>query len=108
MQGNNELSKGTATVDGNGAVMLSVPDVEDGEYRVVVSGTGFERRASVLVENTRVLFVETDKPIYKPGQLVHIRVLSLDPELKPLSTAVTVEVLDARRHQVAALRRAVR
>ena len=87
MQGDKEVSKGTATVDGNGAVTLPVPDVADGEYTIVVSGTGFEQRASVVVEKTRVLFIETDKPIYKPGQMVHIRVLSLDPELKPLSTA---------------------
>ena len=56
--------------------------------------------AQVRVVDTKALFLETDKPIYKPGQDIHMRVLMLDPELKPLSENVTVEVQDAKGTKV--------
>ena len=46
------------------------------------------------------MFLETDKPVYKPGQEVHIRVLRLDPELKPLPGEITVEIQDAKGNKV--------
>ena len=42
------------------------------------------------------LIVETDKPVYKPGQTVKIRVLSLTPSLMPKAGSVTVTVKDPR------------
>ena len=48
------------------------------------------------VEDGVLLFVETDKPIYKPGQTVHIRLMTLDALLKPWSSAATIEVQDAK------------
>lgn len=85
------------TVSGNGTVTFSVPkDVEEGKYEVQVKGTGFTDKALVTVEESYLAFVETDKPIYKPGQIINIRVLTLDPELKPISEPATVEVLDSK------------
>ena len=46
--------------------------------------------------DVNALFLETDKPIYKPGQKIHARVLMMDPELKPLSGEITLEVQDAK------------
>ena len=48
------------------------------------------------VEDGTVLFLETDKPVYKPGQEILVRVLRLGPELKPLPGDVTVEIQDAK------------
>jgi len=48
------------------------------------------------VESGFLVFLETDKPIYKPDQTINIRVLTLDAELKPVREPVTVEVLDAK------------
>ncbi len=73
-----------------------MPDVAPGEYVVVQKGTGFEQRTPVRIERTRVVFLESDKPIYKPGQTIHMRVLTLDPELKPVREDVSIEVLDAK------------
>jgi hypothetical protein len=42
------------------------------------------------------LIVETDKAVYKPGQTVKIRVLSLTPSLMPKAANVTVTVKDPR------------
>ncbi|XP_019371619.1 PREDICTED: ovostatin-like [Gavialis gangeticus] len=41
-------------------------------------------RRSVAIQNTdNIVFIQTDKPIYKPGQTVMIRVVALDRNFKP-------------------------
>ncbi|NXW09102.1 A2MG protein, partial [Fregetta grallaria] len=46
----------------------------------------FRSRKSVLVKNSESLvFVQTDKPIYKPGQTVLFRIVSLDKDFYPLN-----------------------
>ncbi|NXL99798.1 A2MG protein, partial [Tyrannus savana] len=46
----------------------------------------FTSRKRVLVQNSESLvFVQTDKPIYKPGQTVLFRIVSLDEEFHPLN-----------------------
>ncbi|KFP12738.1 Alpha-2-macroglobulin, partial [Egretta garzetta] len=46
----------------------------------------FRSRKSVLVKNYESLvFVQTDKPIYKPGQTVLFRIVSLDKDFRPLN-----------------------
>ncbi len=96
LDGNRELSSEEAVVDGSGTLRLDIPLVEAGNYTVVVTGTGFEERATVRIDSPLVLFLETDKPIYKPGQTIRMRVMTLNAELKPSREDVTVEVLDAK------------
>ncbi|NXL68045.1 A2MG protein, partial [Chordeiles acutipennis] len=49
----------------------------------------FKSRKSVLVQNSESLvFVQTDKPIYKPGQTVLFRIVSLDKDFYPLNEKV--------------------
>ena len=43
-----------------------------------------------------ILFLETDKPIYKPGQELRIRALRLNTDLKPIPGPVTLEIQDAK------------
>ncbi|XP_064904467.1 alpha-2-macroglobulin isoform X5 [Columba livia] len=46
----------------------------------------FTSRKSVLVQNSESLvFIQTDKPIYKPGQTVLFRIVSLDKDFRPLN-----------------------
>ncbi|XP_077026087.1 alpha-2-macroglobulin-like [Tamandua tetradactyla] len=46
----------------------------------------FKRRTTVLVQNKESLvFVQTDKPIYKPEQTVKFRIVSLDENFHPLN-----------------------
>ncbi len=91
-----EVLKVKEYVDGKGTVRLDIPDIEEGDYEIRVKGNGFEDMASVKVERSFLIFLETDKPIYKPGQTIHMRVFTLNPELRPESEPVTVEVLDAK------------
>ena len=91
-----EVSRALGVVAGSGSIAIDVPKAAEGEYTLEVKGTTFQGQALVKIEDGTIVFVETDKPIYKPGQTIHIRVLTLDAELKPLSGPVTVEVQDAK------------
>ena len=86
----------SAYVQGRTDLALAVPPLPEGEYQLRLSGQGFRTQSQVKVEDGTLVFVETDKPIYKPGQTIHIRVLTLDPQLKPVPGNVTVEVMDAK------------
>ena len=90
------VAEASGPIDGSGVISLPVPQVPEGEYRLQVNGPGFQDETSLRVEEGTILFLETDKPIYKPGQRILMRVLTLDPELKPLTAAVTIEVQDAK------------
>ncbi|NXI10071.1 A2MG protein, partial [Irena cyanogastra] len=46
----------------------------------------FSRRQLLVVKNSESLvFVQTDKPIYKPGQPVLFRIVSLDEDFRPVN-----------------------
>lgn len=42
-----------------------------------------------IQSNPELVFIETDKPIYKPGQEVKFRVLVLRHDLKPVTQPVS-------------------
>ncbi|HEX5505538.1 MAG TPA: alpha-2-macroglobulin family protein [Thermomicrobiales bacterium] len=90
------VAQGTGQIAGRGTVALAVPRLPAGDYQLRVSGDGFADQAAIRVEDGTLLFLETDKPIYQPGQTVHIRALALDPALKPAPGDATVEVMDAK------------
>ena len=97
----NSLARTQANIDGSGMVALQVPEVIPGNYELEVSGQGFVERAWVRIERRNpVLLLETDKPIYKPGQDIMIRVLQLGPELKPVPGEITVEIQDAKGNKI--------
>ncbi|XP_064374651.1 alpha-2-macroglobulin-like isoform X2 [Dromaius novaehollandiae] len=62
----------------------------------------FKSRKSVLVKSSESLvFVQTDKPIYKPGQTVLFRIISLDEEFHPLNEKFPfVYVQDPQKNRV--------
>ena len=97
----NSLARTQANIEGSGMVALQVPEVIPGDYELEVSGQGFVERAWVRIERRNpVLLLETDKPIYRPGQEILIRVLQLGPELKPLPGEITVEIQDAKGNKI--------
>ncbi len=98
--GSAPLASASGGIEGTGAISLSVPRISPGTYYLDASGPGFSETVAVTVASGDILFVETDKPLYKPGQDMHIRVLLLDIELKPLTGDITVEVRDAKGNKV--------
>ncbi len=95
-----ESADASGLILGTGSIALSVPDLPKGNYRLRVRGPGFQDTTSLRVESGSSLFLETDKPIYKPGQKVMMRVLIVDPELRPLTGEVVLEVQDAKGSKV--------
>ncbi|MBI2857981.1 MAG: alpha-2-macroglobulin [Chloroflexi bacterium] len=96
MKDGKELATAASRINGAGTVQIDVPSIPEGTYQFRVSGPGFEKTAEIAVADTSVVFLETDKPIYKPGQTIHIRILTLDPDLRPSTQDVTLEALDAK------------
>jgi CD109 antigen len=97
---NNEipLVRASTSESGNVVASFEVPDVEEGTYVLTAkpSGVDTEFSATVKVIRNNPLFIETDKPIYKPGQTVHGRILSLNNDLVPVQENITVEITDAK------------
>ncbi|MHC4555950.1 MAG: alpha-2-macroglobulin family protein [Planctomycetota bacterium] len=77
---------------------FDTPDIAPGAYTLEISIEGVENllTAQVQVRQMPVLLIETDKPIYKPGQTIKGRVLVLTNELRPVSNEVNVEITDGK------------
>ncbi len=68
---------GTATTDATGIATPSFVGLDAvGPAEVVVRGAGETLMRKVEVETTTRIYLQTDKPIYQPGQTVHIRTLA--------------------------------
>jgi len=107
------ISKFSAKTDKNGEVVarLEMPDapLRDAKLKVTVtskSGTDTVEETVQIRSALRTLLT-TDKPLYQPGQTIHIRALSLSqPEMKPLSEAeVIFEVEDSKGNKVFKVRK---
>lgn len=75
---------------GTGSPAIRIPDDASGNYELRVSAKtrgGLEQvRHSVQVARSWRLMVSTDKPVYQPGQTIHLRGLALRrPDRKPVA-----------------------
>jgi hypothetical protein len=100
------LYEGKVGADGSAEVRFRVPEVPAGAYKLVVktqSALGEEAlEREVRVLSTLKVLLTTDKPLYQPGQLMHLRALALRPfDLQPVAKAdLTLEVEDAKGNKV--------
>uniref|UniRef100_A0A674CHH7 Alpha-2-macroglobulin-like n=1 Tax=Salmo trutta TaxID=8032 RepID=A0A674CHH7_SALTR len=63
-------------------------------FKVKVQGATFlstEERKVMIKPYSPMTFVQTDKPIYNPGQTVNFRVITLDTNFSPVNQLVSVE-----------------
>ncbi|XP_034235917.1 pregnancy zone protein-like isoform X2 [Thrips palmi] len=84
---------------------IKVGELHAGKVRLSAKGEGgvsFSNATDVDFDGkTASLFVQTDKAQYKPGQDVRIRVLVLDPHLKPtVREPINVFVLDGKNNRI--------
>jgi len=94
-----KVAETKGTVCGKDMLSLRVPaDIESGKYtlEVEMESDNFKESTGINVKDNFLILLETDKPIYKPAQEIHLRILTLNTELKPLCRKVVVEILDAK------------
>ena len=93
----NEIVTAAGQINGKGQIEFDIPaSLDEGNYELRIEGSHFSDKTTVRVEKSLLVFLETDKPIYKPGQTIHIRVITLKSDLRPLDETATIEVLDAK------------
>lgn len=98
----------TGRTDFRGTVNASfnVPSDADGDYALRVTSAAMGERdqvdSSIRIKKAVRVLLTTDKPIYQPGQIIHIRALALQlPSLRPVSNQpCTLEVADSRGNKV--------
>uniref|UniRef100_A0A667YKS3 Alpha-2-macroglobulin n=1 Tax=Myripristis murdjan TaxID=586833 RepID=A0A667YKS3_9TELE len=93
---NRTLLMEEADTDVHTCVKFKVPMVQDEEVRnleVEVHGETFhskEIRKVMIRAYSPMTFIQTDKPMYLPGQTVHFRVVSMDTKFRPANELVSV------------------
>src|SRR5665648_120509 len=99
-ENNNDLAllKGSTGESGHTVATFAVPDVEEGRYVLKAEpvGSDTEFKTVVNVVKSNPIFIETDKPIYKPGQIIHGRILILNNNIVPVVQDVIIEISDAK------------
>jgi CD109 antigen len=92
------LVRASTGKSGHSVARFETPQVEEGTYSLIAEpvGTDEEYIATVRISKSNPIFIETDKPIYKPGQTVHGRILLLSNNLKPIEDFVELEIADAK------------
>ena len=87
-------------------VSFTVPELPPGSYDLsvrVVSALGIDViERSINITREAQILLTTDKPLYQPGQTIHLRALALQrPSLQPAAgTGITLEVEDSRGNKV--------
>ena len=98
-----------AQADDDGIVQIEpdVPeDATEGNYKLELVARSQAGESSITrdvsVKRTFRVMITTDKPLYQPGQVIHIRTLSLaTADLRPVSgREVVIEVKDAKGNKV--------
>lgn len=101
------LLSGRTDRDGTLRASFNMPDaIEEGEYELVFNTQAlgeqdnFIQRISVVRDQQ--ILLTTDKPLYQPGQVMHIRTLTLNkPTLSAFTNEpLTIEVEDAKGNKV--------
>nr|XP_054590322.1 ovostatin-like [Nothobranchius furzeri] len=93
---NTTLCEKTSSTEFHDCLQCQIPSVDKEDIwdiEVVVRGNTFysrEVRKIMINDYKPKTFIQTDKPIYLPGQTVHFRLVTLDSQLRPASQLVSI------------------
>lgn len=84
------LASFKTNAQGTGAPQFQIPDWVDGTYTLrVTARSGWDTQRvtqAITLQRAWRLMLSSDKPIYQPGQTIHLRALALRrPDLKPVA-----------------------
>ncbi|XP_040901702.1 alpha-2-macroglobulin-like [Toxotes jaculatrix] len=106
-EGNTTLFQKASSEAFHTCVAFQVPIVQHEEvqrFQVEVQGDTFyskDVRKVKIQFHPLMTFIQTDKPIYLPGQTVHFRVITLDSRLRPASRLYNfIEIKDAFNNRI--------
>ncbi|MBD3268190.1 hypothetical protein GF373_16115, partial [bacterium] len=91
---------------GNAALKFDIDDKISGKYRLVITSEANEQtdkvESSIEVLPGRKIFLVSDKPVYQPGQVMHLRALAAHKsDDRPIAgEEVTLEVFDGKGNKV--------
>jgi 5-hydroxyisourate hydrolase-like protein (transthyretin family) len=97
-----ELASFTTGAESSDSPRFQLPDWPSGDYTLqlkAITSSGVEELSeTITLARSFKLMLSTDKPIYQPGQILHLRSLALRrPDLKPVAEEqVIFQVLDAK------------
>jgi len=99
------LASFTTDAHGSGNPAFDVPDIEDGDYQLVISADTSDGdevlTRTVTLKRQWKLMLSTDRPVYKPGQTIRIRSLALRrPDMKPIAGKDTIYKLTDPRGNI--------
>ncbi|XP_028418026.1 alpha-1-inhibitor 3-like, partial [Dendronephthya gigantea] len=82
----------------NEAGTLELPALEKASSTLkvesTVCGVRTKKKSVNFVTFENKVFIQIDKPIYKPGQKVLIRIISVDPKLKPAGKKISSVIIE--------------
>lgn len=78
-------------------VPINVGNISDGDYQLRVQSTdpsfSFDEQVVLLYEpKSMSVFIQTDKPVYTPGDLIRFRVIAVDADTRPVTTIKTLSI----------------
>ena len=101
------FAKATTDDLGVAAFETQLPDdLPEGDYRIEVEVDSTKGKTdltrTVLVKRSFRTLITTDKPLYQPGQLIHVRTLTLaNADLRPVAArGITIEIRDPKGNKV--------
>ncbi|XP_071372715.1 alpha-2-macroglobulin-like [Centroberyx affinis] len=104
---NTTLIQETSDTELHSCIKFKAPIVQDQEvlnFEVEVKGDTFHSKEvrKIMIKAYRPMtFVQTDKPIYLPGQTVHFRVITLDTKFRPANELYKIiEIEDTNRNRI--------
>lgn len=100
------LQQGHTDARGTAVVSVPVPDLPPGQYKVEIhtrSQLGEEKlEQTIQIKAEPKILLVSDKPLYQPGQVIHLRAMVLRPfDLKPVAdNDILFEIQDPKGNKV--------